>query len=55
MIRRTNRACMGHPRRGTQILVLVHDLNIRVLNKHGELLRELTLDPTRDYQPLPRT
>ena len=33
------------------VLVLVHDLHIRVLTRHGELLRELTLDPTRDYQP----
>ena len=37
------------------ILVLVHDLHIRVLTSDGELLRELTLDPTRDYQPQPRT
>jgi hypothetical protein len=32
--------------------MLVHDLNIRVIAAvTGELLRELTLDPTRDYQP----
>ena len=32
--------------------MLVQDLNIRVINAAtGELLRELTLDPTRDYQP----
>jgi transposase InsO family protein len=34
------------------ILLLIQDLNIRVINAAtGELLRELTLDPTRDYQP----
>jgi hypothetical protein len=28
--------------------------HIRVLDTDGELLRELTLDPTRDYQPQAR-
>jgi transposase InsO family protein len=37
---------------GTPIQLLVDDLHIRVINHHtGELIRELTLDPTRDYQP----
>jgi hypothetical protein len=32
--------------------MLVADLNIRIADTAtGELLRELTLDPTRDYQP----
>jgi hypothetical protein len=32
--------------------MLIRDLHIRVINAAtGELLRELTLDPTRDYQP----
>jgi hypothetical protein len=35
--------------------MLVHDLNIRIINAAtGELLRQLTLDPTRDYQPTGR-
>jgi transposase InsO family protein len=39
----------------TQVLLLVRDLHIRVINAAtGELLRELTLDPTRDYQPTGR-
>ena len=33
---------------GTNILVLAHDLDIRVLTTDGELIRELTLDPSRD-------
>src|SRR5215210_3377580 len=37
------------------ILVLVHDLDIRVLTTDGELLRELRLDPARDYQRQPKT
>jgi hypothetical protein len=33
------------------VLVLVHDLHNRVLSTSGRLLRDLTLDPSRDYQP----
>jgi len=34
------------------ILLLVQDLHIRIINAAtGELLRELTLDPARNYQP----
>jgi hypothetical protein len=36
----------------TRVLILIQDLHIRIINAAtGELLRELTLDPTRDYQP----
>jgi hypothetical protein len=39
----------------THLLLLVQDLHIRVIHAAtGELLRELTLDPTRDYQPTGR-
>ncbi|TWD80608.1 transposase [Kribbella amoyensis] len=39
----------------TPVLKLVDDPHIRIINAAtGELLRELTLDPTRDYQPLGR-
>ncbi len=32
--------------------MIIHDLNIRVINATtGEILRELTLDTTKDYQP----
>jgi hypothetical protein len=35
--------------------MLIHDLDIIVIDRAtGEILRELTLDPTRDYQPLGR-
>jgi transposase InsO family protein len=38
--------------RGTNVIVLIDDLNVRVLNKNtATLIRKLTLDPTRDYQP----
>jgi hypothetical protein len=33
--------------------MLINDLDIRIINATtGELLRHLTLDPTRDYQPI---
>lgn len=41
---------IGRPHRNKRVLVLIADLNIRVLTHDGELLRELTLDPSRDYQ-----
>jgi hypothetical protein len=38
--------------KGTCVILLVQDLNVRVVNATtGELLRELTIDTTRDYQP----
>jgi hypothetical protein len=39
------------PRRNSGLL-LVDDLHVRVIDRHsGELIRDLILDPTRDYQP----
>jgi len=39
-------------RRGTKVIVLADDLDIRVLDRDtGALIRKLVLDPTRDYQP----
>jgi hypothetical protein len=43
---------VGRTYTGTRVLVLIQDLRIRIINAAtGELLRELTLDPTKDYQP----
>jgi transposase InsO family protein len=36
---------------GTRVLALIDGLHVRVLTEDGELLRDLVLDPTRDYQP----
>jgi transposase InsO family protein len=45
---------IGRRHARTHVLALIADLNIRVVNREtGELLRELTLDPARDYQPQP--
>nr|WP_318843266.1 IS481 family transposase [Janibacter indicus] len=46
---------VGRTHAGTYVLLLVQDLEIRIINAAtGEILRELTLDPTRDYQPTGR-
>jgi transposase InsO family protein len=46
---------LGAEHRGTHVVVLVHDLDVRVAHAvTGELIRKLTIDPTRDYQPLGR-
>lgn len=43
---------IGRTHARTHVIVLVDDHHIRVVHAAtGELVRELTLDPTRDYQP----
>jgi len=43
---------IGRRHAGTRITLLADDLHIRIIDRHtGELLRELTLDPSRDFQP----
>ncbi len=37
---------------GARITLLVAGTHIRVVDEDGRLIRELTLDPARDYQPL---
>ena len=48
---------IGRTHARTHVLLLIQNLQIRVINAQtGELLRELTLDPARNYQPQdPRT
>lgn len=44
---------IGRTHARTRVIVLVQDLQIRIVDTTtGELLRELTLDPTRRYQPI---
>lgn len=43
---------IGRAHSGRRIIALICDLDIRVLSQQGELLRHLTLNPNRDYQPL---
>jgi len=43
---------IGRAHKHERVQVLIHDREIRIINPStGELLRELTLDTTRDYQP----
>ena len=43
---------VGRTHKGTHVILLVQDLDVRIVNAiTGELLRELTIDPSKDYQP----
>lgn len=43
---------VGRRHAGTRVLMLVAGLDVRIVNEDGGLLRALTLDPARSYQPL---
>jgi transposase InsO family protein len=46
---------IGRTHAGTHIILLVQDLHVRIINAAtGELLRDLILDPARNYQPTGR-
>jgi transposase InsO family protein len=42
---------LGRRHAGMRVIALVDGLHVRVVTEDGELVRELTLDPSRDYQP----
>jgi transposase InsO family protein len=46
---------IGRQHRHRPVLILVKDLHVRVTTTNGDLLRDLQLDPSRDYQPQPKT
>jgi hypothetical protein len=39
---------VGRAHKGQHITILIADLDIRVLNQQGQLLRHLTLNPTKE-------
>lgn len=41
---------IGKDHSGKRVIMLVDGLDVRVLSEAGELLRRLTLDPSKDYQ-----
>jgi hypothetical protein len=46
---------VGRTHAGTHVLLLIQDLHVRIIDAAtGELLRDLTLDPGRNYQPTGR-
>jgi len=42
---------VGRAHTKKRILMLVADLDVRIVDEDGALLRHLALDPSRDYQP----
>jgi transposase InsO family protein len=43
---------VGRAHGRTHVLMLIQDLEVRIIDAAtGELIRQLTIDPTRDYQP----
>ena len=43
---------IGRAHKATRVILLIDDLDIRVIATNtGELLRALTLNPNRGYQP----
>ena len=53
--RKLHHISVGRPYRHQRVLILVADLDVRVITDEGELLRHFTLDPTRDYQARSRS
>jgi transposase InsO family protein len=43
---------LGRAHKGRPVKLLIAERSIRVIDLDGELIRELTLDPSRTYQPL---
>ncbi|MBJ7597352.1 MAG: hypothetical protein JF922_04615, partial [Candidatus Dormibacteraeota bacterium] len=43
---------VGAAHRNRKVVLLVAGANVRIVSTDGVLLRELTLDPNRSYQPL---
>jgi transposase InsO family protein len=47
---------IGRAHAGKHVLMLIHDTEVTISDTStGEIIRELTIDPTRDYQPRQRT
>jgi len=46
---------VGRAHKAERVLLLVCDLDIRVIGEDGTVIRRLTLDPSIDYQPIGRT
>jgi transposase InsO family protein len=47
---RLHHIAIGRGWRGTRVLVLIDRLDVRVVTEDGELIRDFTLDPAKDYQ-----
>ena len=49
--RKLHHISVGRRFRGQHIIMLMADLDVRVINHDGELLRHFTLSPNKSYQP----
>ena len=49
---RLHKIGIGRAHKGRAVKLLIADQRIRVIDLQGELIRELTLDPSRTYQPI---
>lgn len=45
---------VGRAHKYREVIMLVADLDVRILTEEGEMLRHLTLDPTKNYQAIGR-
>jgi len=45
---------LGRRHAGKTVLILVHDLHVRIITTSGALLRDFQLNPDKDYQPQPQ-
>jgi hypothetical protein len=43
---------LGRAHKGRPVKLVIVDEQVRVIDLDGQLIRELTLDPSRNYQPL---
>jgi len=48
--RKLHHISVGRPHRHKRVLILMADLDVRVIDEDGVVLRHFELDPTRDYQ-----
>ena len=53
--RKLHHISIGRPHRHERVIILMADLDVRVVSENGELLRHFTLDPSRDYQARSRS
>ena len=42
---------LGRRYRGKRVIILMADLDVRVITHDGELIRHFTLNPAKNYQP----
>ena len=46
---------VGRAHKHKAVIMLVADLDVRILTEEGQVLRHLTLDPTKNYQSIAKS